>query len=75
MKNFLLSLLIITSIEWNLTWTGFQNAPNWVKAWDSNGNRVELVGGWRVEGNKFFWHVETPDKEYQWDLNFWEEQI
>ena len=74
MKKILLSILIIVAIEFNFTtWSGFWNAPNWVVAYDEAGNRVELFSSWKVEPDgKFYWHIETLNKEYQWDLNFWE---
>ena len=64
--------LTIVAIQFQLLWTGFSNAPDWVRAYDEQGNRVQLVSSWKVVGEKFYWHVETPDKKYKWDLNFWE---
>ena len=73
MNKILLSILIITAIEFNLSWNGFENMPNQAKAWDEQGNEIQLVSQWEKTDGIYYWNARTADNGYNWFLNFWQE--
>ena len=73
MKSLFLLFIIIVAIEWNLQWNGLEHIPNQVKAWDNNGQEIELVSEWQKSDGVYYWSAKTYDRQYNWFLNFWEE--
>lgn len=68
-KKILLILFLITAIEFNLQWTGYEHKPNWVKAWNGN-QEVEIQDSWEKVGNVYYWSVYR-NGELLTFLNFW----
>ncbi len=57
MKKLILIILIITAIEFSLSFNGLYHEPNQAKAWDRNGNEIELISEWEKVGQIFYWKV------------------
>jgi len=65
MKKLLLPLLIIVAIEFNLaSWGGFANAPNWFKAWDEHGNRLEATYSWVMWETGWAWTAIVQGEKF-----------
>ena len=62
MKKLILILLTIVAIEFNLQYYGNEHHPNWVKAWDSNGNEVELQETRERTNNVWYWNIFLNEK-------------
>jgi len=65
-------LIIFTTIEFNLQWTGYEHEPNWVEVKNEE-KIVEVNDSWEKIEEVYYWNVFDLDGNLITFLNFWTE--
>lgn len=71
MKKFIILLIAIIMVEFNLQFIMFEHVPNKATAYDEQGQTVETTDSWEKKGNTYYWNIYSADGKLLNFINFW----